>query len=404
MNLDSRYLTFLLCCIIPITLIDALNGFMLMQSSGGLPLSSIYKIFLFSIFLLPLLNNPYLFLMLSLGCISISYQIFSGYTLNIFEDVSVVIRTALVVIISTFFINYKSLLRETHLKIIEIIFVISFFIITINVISGLFGYGFTTYGSKPAAGSLGLGYKGYYFAGNELGVLLICLYPVVRLAFGFSNNLRNKLFINLIFITVSVLIGTKTSTIGIAILVLLDLYKYFASSFIKGFILIIVSAVSVITILPRFSDHFNSRIESMSYLLNSRGSNYIILSGRDDFLTNAWNYICEHYGFFDFLLGSGSSFSASVFKSTEMDFFDLFTWNGIFWSVFIYIFCFYLFTKIKTLLITNDHKFFVTVTFILLFFISILAGHVLTSAMLLPFLGLYYPYFYLKNKMEQDNA
>ncbi len=392
--IDPKHITFFLFMFYPFCLIDVFNGFM-SYHAVNIPLSQIYKMALLGFVLYSLLNT------ISFYCISLIilstffYQSYF-YTLSVSEDYATVIRTSLFVFTTSMFYHYRHYLNERHLSLIRNVFLFNFFVIVTSVCSGLFGFGLSTYGGQPASQIRGVGFKGYFYAGNELGALLLCLFPILFVSI---YSKINKLIISILFIFVSFLIGTKTAFISILILGLYSIFTLANISIVKKIGIFLSVTFFSVFILLLFQEQIGHKIETLKFVYNNKGLMYLILSGRDSLLLDAYTYISSNFSIYDFLLGIGSSFAASKFKSVEMDFADILIWSGFFWMLFIYIF-YFVFSYYVLIRFSKKtfNVFFLTLAFLLL--ASFFAGHVLTSGMLLPILSLYLPFSYLYGKLK----
>lgn len=391
----SNIVKLVLYSMLPFCFIDVINGYF-SYHGYGVPLSQLYKTYLI-ILLLVLVNvSSYLYVLASFLCLSFFYQSLN-YTLLVSEDVSVVLRTLIFVIIYFAFHQSRYILTSEHLSIIKKIFILNWCVICVSVFSGVFGYGLSTYGNHPSSEYSGIGFKGYFYAGNELGALLICMFPIVVTIIK-STFLRFSVII--IFLFISFLIGTKTAFISMIILCFYSLFILFE---IKAFYKVLIFLCSLMISIAIYSFFYNQigyKQEAFQLILEDKGAIYLILSGRDELLLDALRFVSNTFTVPDYFLGVGSSFAASKFKSVEMDFADLFIWNGIIWVVYVYSFYFYFSKKVTSLLGRNQKKVF-SCMFMLLGIASIFAGHILTSAMLLPLLGLFYPYAFINNQLKE---
>ncbi|MCD9470819.1 O-antigen ligase family protein [Photobacterium phosphoreum] len=390
--IKSNYLTIIFYLFIPFCFIDVINGYFAFHGIN-IPLSQIYKLIII-ISLIPLVINNVLFLFISSALLlSIIYQVVN-YTVSFSEDIAVLIRIFIFILAILAFYNARNLLRSNHLELINKIYIVNFIFIFLSVLSGLLGFGLTTYGNHLASEIKYLGFKGFFYAGNELGALLICLLPVV--VFSLTKN-RYKILTIISFIFISFLIGTKTAILAILILSVVMIVSYVKTKLIFKVVLLITVMILFFCIGYYFSDTLESKFELLSYYYNSRGLSYLILSGRDVMFLDAVNFVNDKFTLFDYFFGVGSSYAASQVKSVEIDFADIMIWNGIFWMFLIYS-IFILFSIYVSRLMPKDERLVIKTMFVLILLASMIAGHVLTSAMLLPIISLMLPYGYLKKQ------
>lgn len=386
----SAAITLVLFLFIPICIMDTLNGFLL-KTGNGASISSLYKGAMFLV-IFGLVFFRIEVIVATILALLVSIHLAINYTFDLNSEVAGIIRILIFITLVSFFVSNQQHLKQYHFKIIKIIVLLNLAVIFINVFAGLFGIGLTTYGSLPAKDNFGMGYKGFFFAGNELGALLVCFLPLINTLI---KNIRSRLLLNFLFLCCSILISTKTAAIGVFILVFYDLYQLSKNRFIWKFIFYIVFPAIIFSLAILFSDHIALRFEKISYFYDRNGIMYTIFTGRSQFIEDAFKFISMNFSLLDYSIGIGIDYAASNFKSTENDFIDLVIWFGMFAAVLIYCFYFY-FYKIVMRVIPVEYEKLFRLTLLILFFVSITAGHVLTSGMILPFLSLYIPYAYLQ--------
>ncbi|HDZ9256005.1 TPA: O-antigen ligase family protein, partial [Vibrio cholerae] len=155
--------------------------------------------------------------------LSLTYQSLY-YTDGFLYDLSMLLKSLLLPLALLFFVKNKNSIGINAKLIIERVFLITFVMISFNVLLGLLNIGYTTYGSNLISSGNGHGFKGFVFAGNELGALLLVTYPAVVTFFKERGFIQLSL-INIIYVLVSILIGTKTAMFGIILLVAYNFYS-----------------------------------------------------------------------------------------------------------------------------------------------------------------------------------
>lgn len=396
MKLKFTSVNLLLLLFIPIALVDTVNGFFSL-SGNSIPLSILYKSVIVGVTLFITLANP-LVSMLIVYVIFVSLYQSANYTQSFIYDFSSLLKSFLLPLMLLVFFHYKNKLDRESSRIIEWIFVATFICISFNVLLGIINIGFTTYGSYPISSGFGHGFKGFIYAGNELGGLLVVTYPIV-ITYIQREFRKFRFYVNILYAIVAVLIGTKTAMVGIMILIIYNNFS-FAKYWFSKIILPALFLVFVIYFFTINSEHFQVYIDRFTFFYESKGLMYFLLSGRDVFLNEALDYFDSRYSFSDYLFGIGASYSNVMFKSTEMDFFDLMIWHGLIWSIVVYISYILLFLFAFK---EKRSKGFVLML-MLLAIISTFAGHVLTSAMITPLLSLYYPYILVRKNEENSTC
>ncbi|HGS4448024.1 TPA: O-antigen ligase family protein [Vibrio cholerae] len=319
--------------------------------------------------------------------LSLTYQSLY-YTDGFLYDLSMLLKSLLLPLALLFFVKNKNSIGINAKLIIERVFLITFVMISVNVLLGLLNIGYTTYGSNLISSGNGHGFKGFVFAGNELGALLLVTYPAVVTFFKERGFIQLSL-INIIYVLVSILIGTKTAMFGIILLVAYNFYSINDKAKFKiVIVMLFLSFLSYflylnLSFIENYYDRFMFFYEKNGYL-------FLIFSGRYEFLREVILFVDYNYNIFDYIFGIGASYANNNFKSVEIDFFDLFVWHGIIWCIIVYISFVYIMFHVAR----NDKEKQCLFMFVILLLVSSLAGHVLTSAMITPLLALYFPYFY----------
>lgn len=386
MIINSRHINKLILLFYPLMLFDTINGYYLL-SGNNVPISSVYKMIIVVVMMcVAIYSVRFIFVMIVLF-LSLTYQSLY-YTDGFLYDLSMLLKSLLLPLALLFFVKNKNSIGINAKLIIERVFLITFVMISFNVLLGLLNIGYTTYGSNLISSGNGHGFKGFVFAGNELGALLLVTYPAVVTFFKERGFIQLSL-INIIYVLVSILIGTKTAMFGIILLVAYNFYSINDKAKFKiVIVMLFLSFLSYflylnLSFIENYYDRFMFFYEKNGYL-------FLIFSGRYEFLREVILFVDYNYNIFDYIFGIGASYANNNFKSVEIDFFDLFVWHGIIWCIIVYISFVYIMFHVAR----NDKEKQCLFMFVILLLVSSLAGHVLTSAMITPLLALYFPYFY----------
>lgn len=391
MYISSQYLTWIFYSFLPFCLIDVINGYFSYHGIG-IPISQLYKIYLL-LLLLPILGRNLFAIIVALFLLSGLFYQSIYYTISFAEDLAVLMRNAIFIFSVLAFYQTRHLLTSFHFFIIQRVFLLNFFVISFSVLGGVLGFGLTTYGNHLASIVRHMGFKGYFYAGNELGALLMCLFPFI--VFSFESKSK-KITVILLALIVAASIGTKTALLSVFLISVLILIYYVDFSRLAKFLFIsIFAALMVISILLLIS-LLEERLDILAYLYEERGLIYLILSGRDSMFLNAKEVLLDNFSLMDYIFGVGSSYAGYKVKSVEIDFADILIWNGILWMIFVHLF-YIVFTCYVTKKLSKNERVIAGFMFSLIFFASATAGHVLTSGMLLPIISLSLPYGYAKN-------
>ena len=360
-------------------LVDCINGFFLLNGHD-VNISSIYKSGLMALCLLLLIKMRYvqkkrlihLFVFICLvvnSCMIASLADSSGFLANINVSVKMLMPIVFFVYLIEALRVYDSYFRLT--KVIE--WMTWFYPISI-LIPTLLGTGFYTYTQNE------FGYKGFYYAGNELGAIMIVLL-VLSMQRYFDNRRRRDLACLLMNLIIDVFIGVKS--IYIALTIFLVVYfcnniKMKKAGALLG-VCVLLFGIGVL-IVSSGNGFINEMIELQKWRFEtyaSRQGNNIwmnfLLSGRNVKIDDSLSVLIQSRGLLGVLFGAGTQYMISTIGSiVEMDFIDLFLWNG---AIVLFAFVGGLFSFFSK----NWKKFFVYEKVMILEIIGFaaLAGHVI---------------------------
>lgn len=254
------------------------------------------------------------------------------------------------------------------------------------------------------------GFKGFYYANNEVNVILAVLFVYC------FNKLYKKItmknLIRIILCAVALLlIGSKTSIIVIpivtAIFLIFKIRLKKEQLFKAGFGILGICAVSAIFLSEQIKNVFDRFIFMYNYYLGRPNAILtFLLSERNLRIGPAidhW-FIKDKYGIINFLFGIGKEEKTptdtiyGIYSIIEMDFFDIMFWFGI--IVAIIVLAFYLIVFIRACLkrgcFSEKVMFALTMTF------SMLAGHVMMSANAGTILGLVLAALYTGVSVDEE--
>lgn len=272
----------------------------------------------------------------------------------------------------------------------------SFFILAFNLILGVFGFGFSSYGQTTADGEGGVGVKGFFYAGNEVSGLIILFFGVMLHLIWQKNK-----FIYLIFapftLLAGVLVATKSAMLAAMLLVFIiplfnERNRLLNFTWLKVKMIlpvVLLGVVLALLLVPMLET--TGLWDRFLWFYQKKGIIGLVMSGRDEFVLNATIVYQQFADWFEIIFGFGFSGLSLITKgSMEIDPIDMYFWFGI--AGFI-TFCVITLTFIRTsYLATKCQSSFwgpcvLTINLILLG-VSFIAGHIFTSGMLAPFIGL----------------
>lgn len=354
--------------------IDTLNGMVNHGGNeGGMSIGILYRIvvLLFSLALIDknsVNKKRALLLLTTMAIITISAVIgidhVTGYINKIFRLLLAIIMVC----------SFETIYKKVDESFCHDIFNHWSFLFPITiVVPYLMGFGFNTYGTGAA------GYKGFYFAQNDIGYILAVLYLFA--IFEISDKITIKHIIVLLLLLISnVMLGLKSNYIIVAVSTLGLLFvKSKKHNFHSSKIFVIGTIIlSVFIIMNVYSEEISLIINRWNYFYNNRSFVSFVTSARSDRVGPAYNWMVKNLNIVGLLFGSGIEYTFHTVSTTnniiEMDAFDVFFQMGLMGLILIYGFYFGILKKYK-------FKGFYFWAFWLSIVIGTLAGHVFESAL-----------------------
>lgn len=254
-----------------------------------------------------------------------------------------------------------------------------YFVIVANVISGYFGFGFRTYESSQ------VGFKGYFFAGNELSAVFMVFSTYVIQKYAIRASLYKYFLLAAFNLFIGVSIGTKAGIIYslLSPLVIFAISNRYNHKRNVQFLLV-VSVFVVISLSSLFVVISDLQVvEKLLYNFSSGGFVHLLLSGRDFWLETIYANLQSSNFIYHYIFGYGSSFISPLIGKNivEIDPVDVYLIFGVFALLYFVAFSFVsLYIPFKNL--RSKHSPGVFVLNLALFLFAIIAGHVWTSGML----------------------
>lgn len=238
------------------------------------------------------------------------------------------------------------------------------------------------------------GYYGLFNGGNEISAVILAMLPWIIHYLSNNRNVFLKIFTAIETIFCIYLIGTKTILLG-SIIVLLyflipKIFKIFKKDVLKNILISILIAtillILIIIVVPSMPLYKNIllalkffNVNSLTDFLKIEVIDNIIFSGRLNILENINEIYCNSQ-FITYIFGLGETTLLNL-KLIEIDIFDIFYSIGIL-GIFIYLMI--MIKGIKKAKLKSIYLF----SFILLIFVSLFTGHILTSTFVSIYLGL----------------
>lgn len=361
--------------------IDTINGVLIRNQD--ISISPVYKVLILLLMLYYLIKNK---IYAPLKWVLFFFVIFIIHVvMDIFTSIDFFWGLKFLAIIISFHF-FKKLIIDGHIDIVKKLAFISFAIIALNVIIGVSGYGYAQYARND------IGTRGLFYAGNELGVLLLITSIIILTHYLKKKNNIKYLFFSLLFILFGAMLATKTAVLGqILVVSLLPVINFFQTS--NGFIvkkrslkLVAIGSITLLMGIPYLINYVLYEMNLMarlSYWSEKVDMITLFFSGRNLLAADVLNYWKSHSNTFNNLFGYGyDELLHSAGRSVEIDAIDLFMVFGIVSVLAMYGFFIDQYFKGSKL---NSKEFiyrpYVRFGILFLLVLSCMSGHVLNSGM-----------------------
>lgn len=358
-------------------IVDNINGYLLI-SKGGSNISSIFKAFIFLFCLiiiffkgthksknLEIISMPFI-IVLQLLAFEIQYA--GGF----FYNISMLLKLLTPIVLATAVHVLEIYDQTTKICIDKISRFYCWFFPLSLIVPIIMGTGHATYRS-------GEGNKGFYYAGNEISIIMVM---ILALEIEKYKNIRSRAnLLNIILGVVSILyLGTKTGYFSLVILILVALYsgKNINKNLVNIFLLVPIILGGlwyVVNNVDTVTQNVNAIV--WRYKTSSHRGVSFLLSGRELRIKRAIELVYSEKPIRNILIGIGSYAAENKLKILiEMDLMDLLIRFGI--IVFFVVVKFYV-KNIKQLIKKKNIQ-YVTGA-LLVCGASVFAGHMLFSPM-----------------------
>ena len=374
--------------IIPYVAFDSLNGFFVQEIGINIGLSLVLKMLLLFFSFLYLLKRESVYLLFIMIfathiAISLTHSVAQDGQVALINELPFALKIIMLIVMYAFAMSYAKQEPLLFIKRAKACLTLGFWVVIFNVMLGYFNIGYYTY---PNEG--GIGFKGFFVAGNELSALFIVL-SCFRLhdvwnAFSFKKYTINALLV--LFIGLS--IGTKSvilfSLFVIFVVPFFNLRKKIIS--FKAFALIVVAILlmaAILFFLYNWLDTF--RVGQRLLFKFSKFSVFdMIFSGRNIWASQVFERISDADGVTPLFLGYGSVALEGVIgkASLEIDPIDIFLYFGIAPALLLIIWAIYIIVVNVVNLNENYYAPSALVANFALLLFACIAGHVWTSGML----------------------
>ena len=373
--------------------VDSINGFMMLGLGIDSSLSALYKSILLIVLLMYLcvfLPRRMLFVLAAICALSLG-EIASIFLLDtngskisfLFQHILKVLTP----LILLFFLIDRSKKDRLFFARILAVIQINGLVFVCNMLAGVFGFGFSTYGQ---GGENMIGSKGYFYAGNEISALLV-VFCAFYLARAYLKNKLQFVVFAILSLSIGLLVSTKTSMLAVILLtflipILYERRRLFLLNNVPSIIFVVTLTVVLIQALVIFDAFKNAPVYSrFLFFFERHGVVGLLLSGRDTFIAELWMLFSQKNIFLGFFFGNGVSYYADFTKySVEMDLLDMFFWHGLSGIALVVVTFFYLSHRSWANYSDDNYPYARTIftTNLMLLAISNFSGHIFTSGML----------------------
>lgn len=343
--------------------IDSLTGIMLHE--GGVSFSIPYKIFVAIImFVVVMCYNKTSSVFLMWTLVWLFLMLFVMF-LEKMANINLAVQLYSKLLVNFIFYKYFSkILKDcAYDNYIEDFIRINSIIFIVNIFLGILGFGYSTY-------SYGVGVKGFFYAGNEIFLILLSI--TVFYLLKNPKNRRTK-YIYMISIITAIAIGTKTAMLAVIIICFTNHFVCMRKKYkiLFLFCLPVLICIFIIFIFPLLAElkpvasaiyNFHKVKEMSGSILNA------LLSNRINFLEDNLHNWKLNLNFNKFIFGSATYADS---KSVEIDFFDTMIVNGAIVTTSVLIFYF------NFIIVSFRIKNYLLIIFnIIILLISFSAGHI----------------------------
>lgn len=379
----------LLCwaMIVPALLVDAASGFLVQGLGIDANTSLLFKGALIVLLAVDLAcRQPYAFVILLLPFAGAALarplaELAGGNAAALSYDVPVALRVLLLPLIFAFAIGQIRENTARFERLATLTLTINFVLVCASILAGPLGFGLPTYAST------GLGFKGYFVAGNELSAVLI-----VSAAFILSTAWRNSsasryVLASVLSVLAAVLLATKAAILAsiiicVAIPVLGNDRMRVAPRVVAAALMVFAGLVLSVYLLrePLISTALGQRL---IFVYERVGLVDLVFSGRLEFFERYIASLRDTGGIWDALIGFGSSnLLGSGPTSVELDFVDVAIVSGMPVAATMLVAATALVLASLTRVRSHPYAAGAFLANVLLLFFALTAGHVWTSGML----------------------
>lgn len=364
-------------------LIDIINGYLLNHNypslslyfkSFTLLLIIIYLIF-YKQFLVILANVTILMIIL------LSHFIMSGDLIVSLKGMDWMIKFLSIVI---YFLFFKYLIENNGAHNIYLFIKISFILLCFNFLLAIVGLGYPMYAAEN------IGHKGFIYAGNEIGAVLIITGAFMLMYYLEQKKYLAYMGISIIILIISAMLTSKVSILGSLLIIFIFPFISFAKqlnnyqlpkkSFMFTSMIIIVIPLLFMGVLY-YALFISNLIERLSFHYDKVDIITLILSHRNVWAEEAWHVYLNQYTLLEQIFGTGKEWY--IYMSNEgmveidpIDFLMSYGLVGVFAIAISLTYIMFLLHHTKS---SNMYHPYILFIYILLLLLSMTSGHIFNS-------------------------
>ena len=377
----------LLCVFILSPFIDLYNGFVqqILNTNTIIPMLFKAAIIVFCIRFIVYRNKAslFLFLLLYLYVFHFFYWGVSGYINSTIDALKSLSKLIYPYCILLFFYAYKRKLSKDVL--LDCVLLYGLIIASSIIITKSLGIGVPSYGDD-----YGYGAKGFFKAGNDIGLSLIMCTCISSYLIAIKGNVK-YIVSNVLLISACFIVGSVACLFGAFISVVVLILQPLFTKDKCSKLYYMYKKVLLILALPVMFYLLLYIVNIDDYNRNKFDIYYLLSGGARSTLEDAFYFVYSNFSSFDMILGVGQeefySRIANYFngylmqRSVEVDHLDLLGIYGILLGGIIFVFpLLYLYLYIKNYLRNRDSFSYWMISLFLLFvFHGLFAGHAFTS-------------------------
>ncbi|MBR1937171.1 MAG: O-antigen ligase family protein [Bacilli bacterium] len=239
------------------------------------------------------------------------------------------------------------------------------------------------------------GTLGFFNSANEISGIISILTPIMFILLKESKSKLSRIFLIIMYLTVILMMGTKSPLLSLLITILFSIIYYWIYSIknkkyknlLVSIIIIIVFNAFLVVITPKTNFYKNIRThlkflhvkDIVNVVKDEKLIDHFIFSQRLTFLSDkAYRY--KHSSTYEKLLGIGYYVERKEEKLIEMDYFDIYYSHGLIGFTIFFTITMYVLYKILDNKKTRSYdELMLTTSLLLIILLSFFTGHIITS-------------------------